>query len=190
MTADLKAARDHTKILEAKVTDLLCLGRLVSKIDNVVYLSCLVKQTSVDRVSRPMSVFGGHTYVNHIHDKEIRKRRQKIFTFVFVIDQCKQTLRPYFQNIHQLKRKTWRLETQWVSFFYLHSIQGLKISIDWWDKIRLISLWNERLASLVIRVFNLLKALLIARSVFAASVKYRAHKRAQIPNRVSVLKTH
>ena len=36
---------------KAKVSCLLCLGRLVSRPDNVMHFACLVKQTSVDLVS-------------------------------------------------------------------------------------------------------------------------------------------
>ena len=36
------------EMLEVKVSWLLCLGRLVSKIDNVMHFACLVKQASVD----------------------------------------------------------------------------------------------------------------------------------------------
>ena len=46
---------------KAKVSWLLCIGRLVSKIDNVMHFVRLVKQASVDSVS-DWYVFGAYNY--------------------------------------------------------------------------------------------------------------------------------
>ena len=42
---------------KAKVSWLLCIGRLVSKTDNVMHFARLVKQASVDSVSQPICLF-------------------------------------------------------------------------------------------------------------------------------------
>ena len=46
---------------KAKVSWLLCIGRLVSKTDNVMHFTCLVKQAGVDLVSRPICLNGAYT---------------------------------------------------------------------------------------------------------------------------------
>ena len=51
--------QDTSQMLEAKVSCLRCLGRLVSKIDNVMHFACLVKQGSVNSVS-DRSDFGAY----------------------------------------------------------------------------------------------------------------------------------
>ena len=42
---------------KAKVSWLLCIGRLVSKTDNVMHFACLVKHASVDLVSDPSGLW-------------------------------------------------------------------------------------------------------------------------------------
>ena len=42
---------------KAKVSWLLCIGRLVSKTDNVMHFACLVKQACVDLVSDPFGLW-------------------------------------------------------------------------------------------------------------------------------------
>ena len=46
---------------KAKISYLFWLCRLVSMIDNVMHLACLVKQTSADLISWPMCVHATHT---------------------------------------------------------------------------------------------------------------------------------
>lgn len=40
---------------------LLCIGRLISKTDNIMHFACLVKPAGVDLVSWLTYLFGGHT---------------------------------------------------------------------------------------------------------------------------------
>ena len=45
------------KCLKLRVSWFLCIGRLVSKTDNVMHFTCLVKQASVDLVSDPFGLW-------------------------------------------------------------------------------------------------------------------------------------
>ena len=45
---------------KAKVSWILCIGRLVSKTDNVIHFARLVKQAGVDLVSWPICLYGAY----------------------------------------------------------------------------------------------------------------------------------
>ena len=60
LTNDASRHQFLAQMPKAKVSWLLCIGRLVSKTGNVMHFAHLVKQASVDLVSRPICLFGAY----------------------------------------------------------------------------------------------------------------------------------
>ena len=60
LTNDASRHQFLAQMLKAKVSWLLCIGRLVSKTDNVMHFARLVKQAGVDLVSRPICLYGAY----------------------------------------------------------------------------------------------------------------------------------
>ena len=60
LTNDASRHQFLAQMLKAKVSWLLCIGRLVFKTDNVMHFARLVKQAGVDMVSRPICLYGAY----------------------------------------------------------------------------------------------------------------------------------
>ena len=64
LTNDASRHQFLAQMPKAKVSWLLCIGRLVSKTDNVIHFARLVKQAGVDLVSRPICLYGAYISIS------------------------------------------------------------------------------------------------------------------------------
>ena len=76
LTNDASRHQFLAQMPKAKVSWLLCIGRLVSKTDNVMHFARLVKQAGVDLVSRPICLYGAYM----VHRYKARHTHKCLYT--------------------------------------------------------------------------------------------------------------